>query len=89
MAAKSTAKISPTVRVHPRTREQLRRLSTATGRSTPDLLAEAVDRVEQDGLLASANEAFAALREDPEAWSEELEERRAWDGAETPPDRGR
>ncbi|MDP9380337.1 MAG: hypothetical protein M3Q29_09335 [Chloroflexota bacterium] len=30
-------------------------------------------------LLDRANDGFAALRGDPEAWREELEERAAWD----------
>jgi hypothetical protein len=30
-------------------------------------------------MLEQANRAYAALRADPEAWAEELEERRAWE----------
>lgn len=78
MAGKRSEKVSPTVRVHARTREQLRRITADTGRSAPDILAEGVDRIDQDGLITAANEAFAALRADPVAWAEELAEREAW-----------
>lgn len=70
----------PTVRVNSATRDKLRRLSEATGKSMPDLLASSVDALERDLFLDRANDAFAALRADPDLWSEELEERRAWEG---------
>jgi hypothetical protein len=85
MAARRPAKISPTVRVHERTREQLRRLTSETGRSAPDLLADAVDLIEHDRILDAANEAFAALRSDPVAWEETLQERREWHDGEPDP----
>jgi hypothetical protein len=82
MSSKRPDKVSPTVRVTARTRDQLRRLSATTGRSAPDLLEEAVDLIEQERMLEAANEAFAALRADPAAWEEEMEERRAWHGVD-------
>lgn len=46
-------------------------------------MQEVLDRALQDyrraRMFAKANQGYAALRADPEAWAEELEERRAWD----------
>ena len=84
MPGKRKAKLAPTVRVHPRTRDQLRRLSKASGRSTPDLLADAVDRIDEEGFWDAVNEGFARLREDDKAWNEYLAERREWQRASDP-----
>jgi hypothetical protein len=50
-----------------------------SGESTADLLAVAVDLLERDRFLDSANVAYAALRDQPEAWAQEREERAAWE----------
>ncbi len=43
------------------------------------ILDEAVETYRRQCFLERANAAFAALRNDPNAWQEELEERAAWD----------
>ena len=68
-----------TVRVHVETRDKLRELAELTGRAMPDLLADSVVRLERELFFDRANVAFAALRANPEAWRDELEERVAWD----------
>jgi 3-dehydroquinate dehydratase len=50
-----------------------------SGESTADLLEVAVDLLERDRFLDSANAAYAALRDQPEAWAQEQEERAAWE----------
>jgi len=45
------------------------------------VLDEAIDHYQQEQLLDEANAAYAQLKSDPKAWSEELAERAQWDGA--------
>lgn len=75
----STMAASTTVRVTPETRARLARLSEARGLSTPDLIEELARRAEDDALLAEANEHYAALHGDPQAWAEHVRERELWD----------
>lgn len=41
-------------------------------------VAKAVEEYKRYLLIERTNEAFAALRAQPERWAEELEERRLW-----------
>jgi hypothetical protein len=43
------------------------------------LLDEAVEQLRRFKFLKQANEAFAALKADPDAWKQEIEERRLWE----------
>ena len=45
------------------------------------VLTEAIDSYRRKKFLAEANAAFAVLRNDPEAWKEEQQEREIWDQA--------
>lgn len=44
------------------------------------VLEEALEIYRRKCFLEAANRAYAALRNDAEAWREELEERRLWEG---------
>ena len=44
------------------------------------LIARAVEQYRRQMVLQRANDAYAVLRSQPEAWAEELEERRIWEG---------
>ncbi len=68
-----------TVRVRKETRETLREIASHTGRSMPDILDQAVEELRRRSFLQGLAEDFAALRNDPAAWREELEEREVWD----------
>ena len=68
-----------TLRVAEETHEILREVSESRGVPITQLLADLADRLQREELLRKGNEAYARLREDPEAWAEELEERRLWD----------
>lgn len=72
---------SATVRITKDTREVLRKLSAQTGEPMQAILDKAVDAYRRQRLLEDANRAYAALRSNPGAWEEELEERRLWDNA--------
>ncbi|MFW6156268.1 MAG: toxin-antitoxin system protein [Armatimonadota bacterium] len=71
--------MSSTVRVSDETHSALRELSERRGQSMTQVLAEAVERLRHEDLLRRTNEAYAAIREDPEAWDELLRERAEWD----------
>ena len=70
---------SGTVRISLSTREKLRSLTSETGESMQAILDKAVEIYRRQHFLKRANAAFAALRDDPDAWQEEQEEREAWD----------
>ena len=72
---------SATVRISLATREKLRLLTSETGESMQAILDEAVEVYRRQAFLKRANTAFAILRNDPDAWKEEQEERAAWDAA--------
>ncbi|MCX6024279.1 MAG: hypothetical protein NTZ05_21630, partial [Chloroflexi bacterium] len=67
------------VRVSEETHQQLKTLASETGKPMQDLLAAAVDAYRRKVFMDQVNAGYAALRADPEAWKEELEERALWD----------
>lgn len=70
---------TPTVRISEAAQRILSELAEQTGLPEAELLEKALDdyrrRVFFEGLAAD----FAALKADPEAWAEELAERKLWD----------
>ena len=68
-----------TVRVSSQVQRTLKQLSKATRRSQTALLEEAVEEFRRKKIFEEANRAYAALKADPKAWAEELEERKAWE----------
>jgi predicted DNA-binding protein len=71
---------SATVRISLTARDQLRDLSVHVGRPMQTVIEEAIDLYRRRCFLEEVNAAYAALRDDPEAWSELEAERAAWDG---------
>lgn len=57
----------------------LEELAQSSGEPVPELLQRAVKELRRKMLMEEIVAEFAKLREDPEAWEEELEERRIWD----------
>jgi len=70
---------SSTVRVTASDKEALKRLSAETGEKMQDLVGEALELYRRTLFLKKANQAYAALRSDQEAWRQEKEERAAWE----------
>ena len=68
-----------TVRISSHAQRTLRQLSKTTKRSQTALLEEAIEELRRKKFFEEANRAFAALKADPKAWAEELEERKAWE----------
>ncbi len=70
---------SVNVRISEESHQVLRELSEQEGTSMQNLLDEAVEQLRRRKFLVQANAAFAALKADPKAWKEELEERKLWE----------
>jgi hypothetical protein len=68
-----------TVRIDETTHAILRELARDMNVSMREVLAQAVEAFRRTRFLDEANAAYARLRADPQAWAEELEERRLWD----------
>ena len=68
-----------TVRVTQSVHDVLRTLARDEGASMQAVLEKAIEDYRRQRLLKEANAAYSSLRKDPEAWSEELGERRSWE----------
>lgn len=71
---------STTVRISQEAKETLRKLSEELDEPMQTVLDTALELYRRRVFLEQANEAFARLRQDAEAWAEEENERSAWDG---------
>lgn len=69
-----------TVRVSYVAWKALREIADLTGKPMQAVLDKAIEEYRRKYFLEEANRAFATLRNDPEAWQSELEERSLWDG---------
>lgn len=70
------------IRVSAETHHKAQRLAEQRGDPMSDVVAAAVDRLWREELLEATNAAYAALRGDPKAWQQELEERELWHSAD-------
>lgn len=57
----------------------LRALAGQENLPIQSVVQKAVSEYRRRQMLVQGNEAYAALRADPGAWAEELEERQAWE----------
>ena len=57
----------------------LQELAARSGESIQEILDQAIEQYRRQKFLEEANKAYAALRNNPEAWASEIEEREAWD----------
>lgn len=70
---------SATVRISPEYRDILRQLAKESGTSMQATLEEAIEQYQRTKLFEELDLACQKLKQDPEAWKEELAERRMWD----------
>ena len=75
-----------TIRVRPETRAKLLNLADAMGKNIPEVVESAVDALERRQFLLGLAADFESLRNNAEAWKQELAERAEWDAAM--PDQG-
>jgi predicted transcriptional regulator len=71
--------MSATVRISQTALQALRQIAAQAGEPMQAILDKAIEAYRRQLFLKKANEAYAALREEPEAWQEEIAEREAWD----------
>jgi hypothetical protein len=64
-----------TVNLTDSTHRVLQALSAQTGKSIPEILAKAVEEYRRKVFFEGLDRDYAALKADPEAWAEELQER--------------
>jgi len=70
---------SSTVRINDKTLKVLKELAHQADKSLQEILDKAVEDYKRKQFLMEANEAYAALKNDPEKWQEEIKEREEWD----------
>lgn len=68
-----------TVRISRETQQVLQTLAVIEGETIRGVLERAVSSYQRRAMLEEGNRAYSKLREDPEQWAEELEERRLWE----------
>ena len=68
-----------TVRINEASRELLRELARRTNTSMQDVIEEALVEYRKRLFWEQADRDFRAMREDGEAWQEEIAERESWD----------
>jgi len=71
--------MSATVRISQASWQVLRQIAAQAGEPMQAVLDKAIEAYRRQCFLQKANEAYAALRENTEAWQEEIAEREAWD----------
>jgi len=70
---------APTVPISEAAHKMLQKLVEQTGQSMTDVLDKALDAYRRKVFFEQLNAAYAALRADPQAWAEELAERKLWE----------
>ena len=68
-----------TVRVPSEIRRTLQQLAVESQQSMQSVLGKAVEEYKRRWILDRTNEAYAALRGQPDLWKAEQEERRVWE----------
>jgi len=68
-----------TVRIRKETQTILREIAVSEGKPMQTILDLALEEYRRQRFLKEANAAYAALRNNPEAWKAELAERKEWD----------
>ena len=71
--------MAATIRISKSAHQALRELSAAERVPMQTLLDRAIESYRRQRFLEATNRAYAALRANPAAWKEELEERKRWD----------
>lgn len=70
-----------TVRINPAAHRTLRELAVLSGESMPAVLDKAIEEYRKKRFWEEVAAGYDALRSDPAAWQEELEERAHWERA--------
>ncbi len=69
----------PTMRISETSQQILKELAEQTGQTMVDVLDKALDAYRRKVFFEQLTADYAALKADPEAWAEELAERKRWE----------
>lgn len=69
------------VEISEKSLEVVRHISQRKGIDVSDVLDQAVEMYRRELFLEETSRSFQALKEDPEAWREESEERALWENS--------
>ena len=72
---------SLTVRIDSSTHRLLHQMAKQFDESMQTVLSKAVELYRQEHFLMKCNDAYLALKKNPKAWQDELDERKAWEAA--------
>lgn len=70
----------PMVRVSENTHKLLQSIAKEFNESMQEVISQSIEQYRRKKILEETNKAYSLLREDREAWNEELREREQWDG---------
>jgi len=70
---------TPNVRISPHAHALLRQIAEEEQQSMQSVLDRVLERYRREKFLRAANADFAALRNDPSVWKDELRERDLWE----------
>jgi hypothetical protein len=68
------------VRISEQSYKTLKSLAKDKGESMQIILDQAIEDLRRKTILHETNAAYQALRDNPEEWQAELEERKIWEG---------
>jgi hypothetical protein len=68
-----------TIRISKETLDVLRSLAAREGTPMQEVLEKAIEAYRRKRLIEIGNLAYAALKDDPKAWEQELAERKLWE----------
>jgi len=71
--------MSKLMRINDSTVEKIEELSKITGQTKQKIMDRAITIYSYEQMLKKANEQYAILKSDPQAWKEMQHEREAWD----------
>ena len=70
---------NPNIRISRHAKATLRDLSKREGKPMQTVLDEAIEQYRRHKFFEELDASYARLQQDPEAWRQELAERREWD----------
>jgi hypothetical protein len=71
--------MSKPIRISEKSQKTLKELAAFKGKTMQEVLDSMLEEKRREAMFDAADAAYAALRNDPVAWKEELAERALWD----------
>ena len=68
-----------TIRINEADKKKIDEIGSRFGESAQSIIHQAIEEYRRRRLLKEINDGYQKLRNDPDQWKAELEERKAWD----------